>query len=494
MRVERLQLLLRLVFLSALALTGAESFAQWPPGTSNYQLTGEQQTNIFLLNQYMSQPGKGLDLTSIDGLKRLPDLQSAVMNPNSLKGRVGLGVNTSFSDPALGRINYRWIPVFKAEELAVPAQNVLPKSISNFSELSSLVLSPVDQAVYMTQISEIETCPTDPSGTPEGANLPQVLMIDPEVSEYAVVELEPDPSRPDLWVPSSQWTAVQVNEQGVTAIPVKPKAPKSKPVFKPQYYKAGPVSAPVGVNYSQTWLVPEAKRTVNHSLNFQINATRIDQSTLTYESRVPNLGKNSKTHMMALAIVQPMRQSALTGAAFQDELKDGSFRNTFVGYETNKSNRAGTLIVQSTHTGKETNQGVTHTTGFITRLGASTEATGLYQLRTRGIVASAAVTPVRMGDIKTPEKLSSSMNVGVSFTNPFPGKPVTGFVNVGLLKDWSNSSAVGGEVSAGVVFPKSGTTMYVVVPLNYFSDQNGLGPRAQFAVPLNRKPASAPRK
>lgn len=101
---------------SALLLTGP-AFAQWPPGTSSFEFRSpDQETNLFLLQHYLNLPGNGLDLTSLDGLKKLPDLQGAISNPTRLKGRVGLGVNTSFSDPVVGRINTRWIPVFKTEE------------------------------------------------------------------------------------------------------------------------------------------------------------------------------------------------------------------------------------------------------------------------------------------------------------------------------------------------------------------------------------------
>jgi hypothetical protein len=82
--------------------------------------------------------------------------------------------------------------------------------------------------------------------------------------------------------------------------------------------------------------------------------------------------------------------------------------------------------------------------------------------------------------------------MGASFTNQH-GNPVTGFVNVGLLKDWSKSSGISGEVSAGVVFPKTRTTLYIVVPLDYFANHEGTGPRAQFNIPLNRLPAAIPR-
>jgi hypothetical protein len=489
--------IIRLISIGFLLFGGIPAWAQWPPGTSQFNtLSPQQETNIFLLNHYLSRPGNELDLGSLDGLKRLPDLQALVSNPTQLKNRLGLGVNTNFSDPAISRINYRWVPVFKDEETQAPAKNVLPKSLSEMESLAALIGSPAGQAIYLTQISDLETCPVDPASGSEGtgSGLPQALMIDPEISDYAVVELNPDAENPNLWVPHSNWTAVHVDDNGITAVNVKPKAPKSKPVFTPQRYKAGPVTVPVGVNYAQNWLTPGLNRTVNHSLSFQVNATNLNQSTLTYESRIPSLGKNRGTHIMALAIIQPMRQSMLSGAAIQDRLKNGSYLNTFVGYETNKNDRSGHLIVQMTHTGKPKSSTVTHTTGFIARLGSSAEATGLYQLRSGPVIASAAVTPVRFQSIQNTGQVSSSMNLGASFSNPYQANPVTGFVNVGLLKDWSKSSGITGELSAGVVFPKTRTTMYVVVPFDYFTNQEGVGPRAQFSIPLERRPASVPRR
>ena len=472
------------------------AFAQWPLGTTNLGYwNAEQEAHLFLLKHYVSQPGKAVDLSSIEGLRRLPDLQAAINSPTTLKNRLGLGVRTSFSDPAIGRINYRWIPVFSTGSPPAPAGNVLPASISNLTPLSSLLPGAVDQALYLTHISDMKTCPVDPSEgglDGSGSGLPQVLVTDPEFTDYAVLELKPDAERTDLWIPSAQWTAVRVDETGVTAVQVKPKSIPSKPTFTAQNYKAGPVSVPVGMNYAQNWIVPGLKRTVNHSLSFQINATQLNQSTLTYESRIPNLGKSRSTNVMALAIVQPIRQSALTGAAIQGRLDNGTSLNTFVGYETNQDNRAGHLVVQMTHTGKETQNRVTHTTGFVARLGSSSEATGLYQLRSGSVIASAAVTPVRFQDIQDTKQVSTGLNMGASFTNQH-GNPVTGFVNVGLLKDWSKDSGISGEVSAGVVFPKTRTTMFIVVPLDYFANHEGTGPRAQFNIPLNRLPAAIPR-
>ena len=454
----------------------------------------EQETNIFLLKHYLSQPGNGVDFTSIEGLKRIPDLQGAINSPTTLKSRLGLGVRTSFSDPAIGRINYRWIPVFSTGSPPAPAGNVLPSSMTNLTPLAALMPGTFDQAVYLTQISDMETCPVDPSEgglDGSGSGLPQVLVTDPEFTDYAVVELKPDAEQPDLWIPSAQWTAVRVDETGMTAVKVKPKTIPSKPTFTAQNYKAGPVTVPVGMNYAQNWIVPGQKRTVNHSLSFQINATQLNQSTLTYESRIPSLGKSGRTNLMALAIVQPMRQSALSGAAIQGRLKNGTSLNTFVGYETNKDNRAGHLVVQMTHT-KESENRVTHTTGFVARLGSSTEATGLYQLRSGPVIASAAVTPFRFQNIQNTNQVSTGVNLGASYTQKH-GAPVTGFVNVGLLKDWSKSAGISGEFSAGVVFPKTRTTMFIVVPFDYFSNQEGTGPRAQFNIPLNRLPAAIPR-
>jgi len=468
------------------------AYAQWPPGNTAYLYwSPEQEANLFLLKQYISQPGNEFDLTTLSGLKRIPDLQSAINNPTTLKNRMGLGVNTSFSDPAIGRINYRWIPVFTSAETAVPASNVLPGSLSHLTPLQALLPGGFDQAMYLTQVSEMETGEGDPFGSVTG--LPQVLVTDPEFTDYAVVELKPDTEQPDLWIPSAQWTAVRLDGSGLSAVKVKPKTLPSKPVFSAQHYKAGPVSLPVGLNYAQNWSASGMNRTVNHSLSFQINATQLNQSTLTFESRIPNVGKKLDTNIMALAIVQPMRQSALVGASVQDRLTNGTSLNTFVGYETNKDNRAGHLIVQMTHTGKETQNRVTHTTGFVARLGSSSEVTGLYQLRSGSVIASAAVTPVRFQNIQEPNQVSSGVNLGASFTDLHQKNPVTGFVNVGLLKDWSKSSGVNGEISAGVVFPRTRTTMYIVVPMDYFSNQDGIGPRAQFNIPLNRTPAAIPR-
>ncbi len=477
-------------------LPGGSAWAQWPPGTSGFVYTNpNQETNLFLLNQYLGQPGNSFDLSSFEGLKRIPDLQSAINNPTTLKNRLGLGVNTSFSDPAIGRINYRWIPVFRTGETEAPAANVLPHSISNLAPLYSLMPGGFDQAAYLTQVSDMETCPVDAGEDGlSSTGLPQVLVTDPEFTDYAVVELNPDSERPDVWVPSAQWTAVRVEGSGITAVQVKSKAPPSKPTFSAQHYKAGPLSVPVGMNYAQNWTLPGMKRTVNHSLSFQINATQLNQSTLTFESRIPRLGKTGNTNVMALAIVQPMRQSALSGAAIQNRLSNGTSLNTFVGYETNKDNRAGHLIVQMTHTGKETQSRVTHTTGFVARLGTSAEATGLYQLRSGSLIASATVTPVRFSDINHPEQVSTGVNLGASFTSQYQKNPLTGFVNVGLLKDWSKSSGISGEISAGVVFPRTRTTMYIVIPMETFINPDGLGPRAQFNIPLNRAPAAIPKK
>jgi hypothetical protein len=478
---------------SGLLLTGP-AFAQWPPGTSGFVYRStEQETNLFLLHHYLNLPGNGLDLTSLDGLKKLPDLQGAISNPTTLKGRVGLGVNTSFSDPVAGRINTSWIPVFKTEENSGTSGNVLPKSISDLAPLSALLTNPFDQGMYLTHISDLETCPVDPSeasATGGSGVLPQVLITDAGMTDYAVVELKPDPENPNQWIPGAAWTAVRMDGTSVSAVTTKPKAIASKPAFSTQRYQAGPLSVPVGLGYAQNWSYPGLKRTVNHALSFQFNATQLNQSTLTYESRIPSLGKTGQTNIMALAIVQPMRQSALAGAAIQNRLNNGTSLNTFVGYETNKDDRAGHLIVQMTHTGKETPGRITHTTGFIARLGNTTEATGLYQLRSGPIIASAAVTPVRVQNLENPQEISSGMSVGASFTRAIGANPVTGFVNIGLLKDWAKTEGIRGEISAGVTFPRSRTTMYVVVPLDYFASQEGLGPRAQFNIPLNRAPAS----
>jgi hypothetical protein len=477
-----------------LALFGAGTArGQFPLGTPFPNL--QQEQNLFLLNRYLEQPGKAIDLESIGGLMKLPELGNVISNPGSLPGRVGLGVSKSFYDPAIGRINYSLIPVFPKEQ--APSSNpVLPESAKLLAPLAAMSGGPVQEALLVSELADPgKTCPVVDEQNPEGLPLPQLLALDPGGTELAVVELKPDPNQPNLWVPQTHWTAVSLSglnsPGGGTLSAVK--IPKSKPKITPQNYKLGPISAPVGINLNQNWkdFSDKTGRFNDHQLQLSVNATRIDQTLVTFRSSIPGVGKTGNQSLQYILISQPVRQQALTGVALQNEKGN---TNTFLGYETHKGDRTGSLIVQMTHTEQVKGTTTNHTTGFIARLGKSPEATGLYQLRQGSLIASATLTPVRFQNLQTPEKVSSGASFGVSYQSPNAMHPVNTFVNVSLLKDWSQSQGIAGEVSGGVMMPRSGVSMFIVLPMDYFFDQNRLGPRVQAVVPLNRKPAQIPGK
>ena len=404
-------------------------------------------------------------------LNQLISIAPVLQDPKALKERLGLGVQDSFSNPA-GILNSEIVPVFPTNA-GVPVSSGsmgLGKELRNATlSMAGSIQNPVDRAFAMSEIRDGSRQCGDAQTGSIPSSLPAILPLDETASEpRAVIELKPDPKQPDLWTASGEWSIVDTKTAQAGEVRVLNAAQAAKKQFSVDRYQVIGTSLPSGFQYSSE------KTTQKGTLvqtSARVSLENIGNSSFVFRAS-PRSG-SAKNSLQYLLIARPFSESLIAGAAIRDS-EGGS---TFLGYEAQSMDHVGHLIIQTNHDSSP-GVGKGQTVGLIARLGSSSEVTGTYQWRTGGLIASAAVTPVRMGDSGDLKTASSNLQAGLQLSD----YRVSAFVNLALVKNWATDSGMSGEVSSGLFFKNSGTSVYMVVPIH----TNPM-PRVQLAVPLDQK-------
>ncbi len=461
----------------------------WCIGARVQAQDSDWERNAFFLGHYVMQPGLFPDLATPEGWLRLPELASAFGDPLEMQKQMGLGFTPSFINFTDRAIDHELIPVF--EEPPPGAVSPVAENLKPLQAAIGAFPPSLDGEWAKAAFGEnVDACSWRPSQAPGDSDLPEILELSSQSSPLAVIALEPSPANPDLWVTGSRWTALvpsAVEAGRFSAIPME-KGKKSK--FKPRFYSLGPVTIPVGFDYKQHWRNPSGASIGDSdlSLRSRVDATDPGGSYLDFRISGQNPLRRVGGKLQYVLIARPFREQALTGVAWKKKNQ-----NLFLGYETRGSDPYGQLIVQVSESANSTG-GARHTYGLITRLGQTNEATGAYQLHKGGLVANASVTPIRIrNNAEAGQELSSEASFGASFGTNFAGSsektPVRGFVNVSILREWAKKQGISGEIAAGLEFPRSGTSMYLVLPIG--NPDRGL--RVKLTAPLIEKKNPKPK-
>ncbi|NDG83517.1 MAG: hypothetical protein EBX52_00580 [Proteobacteria bacterium] len=356
------------------------------------------------------------------GLGQWINVAPVIGDPNKLNDRLGLGVQRGFSNPA-GIVNYDIIPVS-------PERNgVLAPATGTPAVLLQAITDPVARAQMQIQITGSDRqCAINPAAAPGSltASAPAMIPVSPSTGAQAILELQQDPLNPDIWRESGKWSVLYPDTPAngqITVLNATATAKKPTNHLVVEQYRVGGTDLPSGIRFTSDQTTSNGAR-----LSTQANLSVQNLGGTAFSFRITPASNplGSKTSLQYLVLARPLQQYAVTGMSVSNQ----KGTSTFVGYETQSIDHTGHLIIQTTYQ-NQTRSGIAQTVGIVARVGSSPEVTGLYQLRSGNVIASASVTPMKMASMNDASTTQSSMNAGLQFSDYH----VSAFVNLRLVKN-----------------------------------------------------------